>query len=154
MPTDAVRGSARSPGGVAGPWGICLDGANNVWVGNFRPLRRGSVFTGRLTQLAGADNKDGLNPGAPMTPRSGYTLPSPGSQVIMGNHQPLYGPDGPPCFIPMTRTTGLAVDAAGNVWTCNNWKPNFDTDTEDSNPGGDGMIILVGVATPLPRAPY
>ena len=28
----------------------------------------------------------------------------------------------------MMRTTGVNIDAAGNVWTCNNWKPNFDND--------------------------
>jgi hypothetical protein len=52
----------------------------------------------------------------------------------------------------MMRTTGLQVDAAGNVWTCNNWKPDFDIDTKGGNPGGDGMLIWVGVATPMASA--
>lgn len=154
--SDGTPIGAFNRGGVAGPWGICVDGADNVWVGNFGPLRRGSIFTGRLTQLAGANDDtrpEGLETGDPMTPPSGYTLPSAGSQVLLGNEEPLYGPEGPPCFIPMTRTTGVAVDAAGNVWTCNNWKPNFDTDVQ-SNPGGDGMIIWIGLATPMPRPEY
>lgn len=48
-------------------------------------------------------------------------------------------------YIPMMRTTGLAIDQAGNVWTANNWKPDFDVDIK-SNPGGDGMVIFVGLA--------
>lgn len=149
---DGTPIGAFKGGGVDGPWGICLDGADNVWVGNFGPLRRGSIFTGRLTQLAGANHAT-RPAGAPMTPPSGYTLPSAGSQVLMADHQPLYGPDGPPCFVPMTRTTGVAVDAAGNVWSCNNWKPNFETDTQ-GNPGGDGLIIWIALATPTPRPKY
>lgn len=60
-----------------------------------------------------------------------------------------------PCYIPMMRTTGLNIDAAGNVWTTNNWKPDFTNDAfgdpftgSPSNPGGDGMLIWVGVAAP------
>ena len=90
---DGTQTGAFNGGGVDGPWGLCLDGADNVWVGNFGPLRRGSVFTGRLSQLAGANDKNGLNPGAPMTPPSGYTLPSAGDQVLMANREPLYGPE-------------------------------------------------------------
>jgi hypothetical protein len=48
----------------------------------------------------------------------------------------------------MMRTTGVNIDAAGNIWTCNNWKPNFDNDTIAGNPGGDGMLIWVGLAKP------
>lgn len=137
-------------GGMDGPWGICLDGAENVWVGDFGPLEPGSIFTGRVTQLAGvnAAKERGVLLGDAMTPPSGYTLPSGGAEVLMHNLQPLYGPNGPACYIPMMRTTGLRVDAAGNVWTCNNWKPDFDIDTKGQNPGGDGMIIFLGVATP------
>jgi hypothetical protein len=27
----------------------------------------------------------------------------------------------------MMRTTGVNIDAAGNVWTCNNWNPTSTT---------------------------
>jgi hypothetical protein len=50
------------------------------------------------------------------------------------------------------RTTGVNIDPAGNVWTCNNWKPDFDNDTVGGNPGGDGMLIWVGLAKPRTRA--
>ena len=141
-------------GGVYGPWGICLDGDDNVWVGNFGPLEIGSVVHGRLTQLAGV-NVDGALIGDGLTPQTGYTLPTGGSPVTLHDTTPLYGADGPPCFIPMMRTTGVAVDAAGNVWTCNNWKPDFDIDIgnpatgKPGNPGGDGMLIWVGLAKPV-----
>jgi len=74
--------------------------------------------------------------------------------VLLANQESLYGSDGPKCHIPMMRTTAVAVDAAGNVWSCNNWKPDFDIDIGDpnagikGNPGGDGVLIWVGLATP------
>ncbi len=140
-------------GGIWGPWGLTLDGDDNVWVANFGPLEIGSVVHGRLTQLAGI-NATGHRLGDGLTPQSGYTLPSAGKPVTLHNGDPLYGPGGPPSFIPMMRTTGLNIDAAGNVWTCNNWKPSFDNDlfgeppSDEANPGGDGMVIWVGVAAP------
>ena len=47
----------------------------------------------------------------------------------------------------MMRQTGVVIDQAGNIWSLNNWKPDFDTDVA-SNPGGDGIIIFVGLAPP------
>ena len=143
-------------GGMDGPWGICLDGAGHVWVADFGPLlakdEHTNIFTGRVTQLVGANAPAGLALGHPLTPDTGYTLPSAGSQVLLHNGDPLYGPGKPPSFTPMMRTTGLNVDRAGNVWTCNNWKPDFYVDHGVGNPGGDGMIIFLGVAAP--RVPH
>jgi hypothetical protein len=48
------------------------------------------------------------------------------------------------------RQTSCLVDAAGNMWTLNNWKPSFDVDAK-LNPGGDGAIIFVGIAKPPSR---
>lgn len=144
---DGVQtGAFQSVGGLDGPWGLCLDGDDNVWAGNFGPLRPGSDFHGRVTQLAGP--KSGQPLGTALTPHNGYRVHTAGEQVLMGNGEPLYGPNGPECHIPMMRTTGLNVDQAGNLWTCNNWKPNFDIDHTDGNPGGDGMLIFLGVAAP------
>ncbi len=141
-------------GGIDGPWGVTLDGADNLWVANFGPLEVGSVFTGRLTQLAGSRAVN-YRMGDGMSPQTGYTVPSAGSQVLLHDKTPLYGADGPACYTPMMRTTGLNIDAAGNVWTCNNWKPSFDicagnpVTGKEGNPGGDGMLIFVGLAGPL-----
>jgi hypothetical protein len=136
-------------GGIDGPWGCTLDGDDNLWVANFGPLEPGSNFHGRLTQLAGI-NATTHRLGDGLTPQTGYTLPSAGSPVLLHDTTPLYG-TGTKSFIPMMRTTGVNIDAAGNVWTCNNWKPNFDNDAiggATGNPGGDGMLIWVGLAKP------
>jgi len=136
-------------GGIDGPWGCILDGDDNLWVANFGPLEPGSNFHGRLTQLAGI-NATNHRLGDGLTPQTGYTLPSAGSPVLLHDNTPLYGGD-TKSFIPMMRTTGVNIDAAGNVWTCNNWKPNFDNDAiggAAGNPGGDGMLIWVGLAKP------
>jgi hypothetical protein len=138
-------------GGIEGPWGMTVDGEDNVWVGNFGPLLPGSNFTGRLTKLWGVNAPPGHNVGDPISPSTGYTVPSAGSEVLLHDGTPLYGygqPPGPPCFIPAMRCTDVNIDQAGNIWSINNWKPDFDIDTIGGNPGGDGIIIFVGLAPP------
>jgi len=39
------------------------------------------------------------------------------------------------------------IDMAGNVWVTNNFKPSTVYDAV--NPGGDGMVIFVGMAAPV-----
>jgi len=147
-------------GGVNGPWGIVLDGDENLWVGNFGPIKPFSNFDGRLSVLASANDAkrpSGVNAGDPLCPANGFTLRSAGSEVLLHDGTPLYGAESTKkCFIPMMRTTGLNIDAAGNVWTCNNWKPDFNSDWfgdplegTDPNPGGDGVVIFVGLAPPV-----
>jgi hypothetical protein len=143
-------GGFTGVGGMKGPWGLAVDGDDNIWVADFGATLPGDVFIGRLTELAGANaatRPAGLNMGDPITPPTGYTLPSAGSQVLLHNGVPLYGIGAAPSFIPMMRTTGVAIDQAGNVWTAGNWKPDFDIDLT-SNPGGDGMVIFIGLAKP------
>jgi hypothetical protein len=53
----------------------------------------------------------------------------------------------------MMRQTAVVIDQAGNIWSINNWKPDFDIDTIGQNPGGDGIIIFVGLAPP-PRSAH
>lgn len=108
------------------------------------------MFHGRLSKLCGID-RDACPPGAktgdPITPGAGYTMPSAGSQVLLHDGTPLYGPNSPPSFIPMMRQTASVIDRAGNLWTVNNWKPDLDVDIT-VNPGGDGLVIFVGLAPP------
>lgn len=141
-------------GGIDGPWGVAVDGEGNVWVANFGDLEAGNVFdTGRVSKLCGANPSacpPGLELGDPISPETGYTLPSEGTQVLLPNGDPLYGPGAPPSFTPMMRQTSVQIDAAGNLWSINNWKPRFDIDVL-GNPGGDGIVIFVGLATPPPR---
>lgn len=142
-------------GGIDGPWGLAIDGEDNVWVSNFGPLQPGSNFTsGGLTKLGGANRATrppGTKLGDPISPTTGYTVPSAGGQVLMHNGEPLYGPGGAPSFAPIMRQTSVVIDQAGNLWSVNNWKPDFNTDV-GGNPGGDGIVIFVGLAAPPPKA--
>ena len=156
-PNGNVLG-AYTGGGIKGPWGLAVDGEDNIWVANFGPLEKGSNFTdGRISKLCGA-NPDSWprrkQMGDPLSPDTGFTVPSAGSQVLLADGDPLYGPDGPPSYSPIMRQTSLQIDSAGNIWTFNNWKPDFDTDfgsdTVQGNPGGDGIVIFVGLAPPPP----
>ncbi|HEX5011076.1 MAG TPA: hypothetical protein VFY71_11815 [Planctomycetota bacterium] len=141
-------------GGIDGPWGVTVDGDDNIWVSNFGPLELGSNFTtGRLTKLCGANpamRPPGTRMGDPLSPPTGYTVHSAGRQVLLHDGEPLYGPAGPPSFAPMMRQTNVDIDQAGNLWAVNNWKPDFDVDIL-LNPGGDGIVIFVGLATPPAR---
>jgi sugar lactone lactonase YvrE len=152
---DGTEIGRFSGGGIDGPWGVTVDGEDNVWVANFGPLQPGNNFTsGRLTKLCGIDRAacpPGRKVGEPISPATGYTVPSAGSEVLLHNGDPLYGPDGPPSFAPMMRQTNAVIDLAGNVWAINNWKPDYDIDVL-SNPGGDGIVIFVGLAAPPAKA--
>ena len=137
-------------GGMDGPWGITVDGNDNVWVGNFGPEELGNDFTtSAITKLAGSNpttRPPGLQTGDPISPPSGYALPSAGAEVLLHDGQPLYGPEGPPCFSPLMRITSVVIDRAGNIWATNNWKPDFTIDLVNS--GGDGICVFVGLAKP------
>jgi hypothetical protein len=150
---DGTRIGRFTGGGIDGPWGVAVDGEDNLWVANFGPLKAGSNFTsGRLSELCGinpAARPPGKRLGDPISPESGYTVPSAGSQVLLHNGDPLYGYGigAQPSFSPMMRLTNMVIDQAGDVWALNNWKPDFDVDL-CCNPGGDGVVIFVGLAAP------
>jgi hypothetical protein len=150
-PDGTELGRFSGGGGMCAPWDTAIDGEDNVWVANFGPLEEGSNFTGRLTKLWGINPPPGHNVGDPISPPTGYTVPTAGSEVLLHTGVPLYGygsPPRPPCFIPMMRQTAVVIDQGGNIWSINNWKPNFTIDTIGGNPGGDGIIIFVGLAPP------
>lgn len=158
--TDGNAIGAFSGGGITGPWGLSIDSHDNVWVANFAPPDQIDLKY-RLSQLCGASSEHcpaGLDTGDPITPDTGYTLPSGGDQVLLASGQPLYGPLGVPSYKPLMRATATQVDMAGNVWVANNWKPS-GLNNLLLNPGGDGMVIFVGLAAPVkpgigqPKAP-
>jgi hypothetical protein len=148
---DGTTIGAFKGGGIRGPWDVTVDGDDNLWVTNFGPVAVNTRMRhGRLSELCGVAREGcgkGVRVGDPLTPDSGFTMPSAGSQVLLQDGSPLYGKGAPPSFSPMMRQTGSVIDAAGNVWSINNWKPLFDVDAS-SNPGGDGILIFVGVAAP------
>ncbi len=144
---------AYQGGGIDAPWAVRIDDAGNVWVANFgvmEVLPPNNVYRdAALSVLAGPDSPSGLPVGAPISPPSGYTLPSAGAPVLLSDGTPLSetGNGRQPAFTPLMRAVSAVPDRAGNVWVSNNWKPNFTADLE-GDPGGDGMVIFIGLAAP------
>jgi hypothetical protein len=153
-------GAGFDGGGIVGPWGLSVDSHDNVWVANFGPPVQADLKF-RLSRLCGVDTQhcpDGLTTGDPISPETGYTLPSGGEQVRLASGKPLYWPIKVPSYKPLMRATATQIDMAGNVWVTNNWKPSAINNLL-VNPGGDGMVIFVGMAAPVapgigqPKAP-
>ena len=80
-------------GGAVVPWGIAVDGRDNVWVSNFAG-RRVSAFCG----VRAKNCPQGKRTGDPISPKSGYG------------------------FAGLQRNTAVEIDPSGNVWITNNWK--------------------------------
>lgn len=81
-------------GGIVEPWGIAVDGHDNVWVSNFNGQR-----VAELCGIEPANCPPGKGTGQQISPaRTGY------------------GFDG------LTRNTGIQIDPSGNVWIADNWK--------------------------------
>jgi sugar lactone lactonase YvrE len=115
---NPLPGSPFTGGSIVGPWGLAIDGNDNVWVNDW--------IGERVTLLCGARHKcpPGFTTGQQISPPSGYTSNA------------------------MQRLTGVVIDQAGNVWVPNNWK----TIPIQTNPGGFGMLEIVGAAAPV-KAP-
>ncbi len=64
--------------------------------------------------------------------------------VGVGVGQPISPNTGYP-FNGLQRNTGINIDASGNVWLANNWKET----PPPADPGGDGLVALVGAAPPV-----
>lgn len=138
--------------GLASPWNVRLDDAGNVWVANFgsmNPYDPDNVYLdAAVSVLAGAQSQSGKPAGTPLSPSTGYTLPSAGEEVLLFDGTPLSETgEGQPKLTPLMRSVSAVPDRAGNLWVSNNWKPNFNTDITH-NPGGDGMVIFIGLAEP------
>ena len=89
QPPDRIR-KTRGADGLYGPWGVSLDSDQTVWVANFGPLGP-AARTFSVSQLCGALTARcpaGLALGDPISPASGYTLPSGGAEVHLHNGQP------------------------------------------------------------------
>ena len=113
--SDGTKIGPFKGGGLLMPWGIAVDGANNVWVSNFD----GST----ISYLCGEDTDNcppGLETGDPIAP-IGYF------------------------FNGLTRSTSVEIDPSGNIWATNNWEILAVPD----NPGGDAMVVFIGVANPV-----
>jgi hypothetical protein len=121
---------------INAPWGIAVDGNDNVWVAN--------AFGRSVTHLCGARLENcppGAKTGDPISPPGGYIG---GLQII----------------------TDVAIDPAGNVWVANNWDRPDEGLKKVPEPalatrfGGNGTVVFFGLAKPVktpligpPRAP-
>lgn len=139
---------------INGPWGVTFDKTGTMFVANFG--REKARQEGNTLDMEGPfgvtiiHNED-INTAQMMN------LPTGGDPVTLANGQPLYGTMydpkdntkrfSPVCYEPLMRLTSVAIDAAGNLWAMNNWKPSALTDIY-ANPGGDGVVIFIGMAEP------
>ena len=149
-PSGNIVGTFQD-GGILGPWDVRIDARDNVWVANFG-LQVGppnNIYDkARISVLAGPNSPSGLPVGAPLSPPTGFTLPSAGEPVRLSDGTRLDESGfNQPTFTPLMRQVSIVPDRAGNVWVSNNWKPNYTTNLVE-NPGGDGMVIFIGLAAP------
>lgn len=112
-------------GAIDVPWGLNIDGNDDVWVGNFGPRNNGVVF------MAGADPKghpEGTKPGDVL-----HVFRSGSIQLL----------------------TDVNIDPAGNVWAANNWNDARAAAEPDPPSristwgGGSGLTVIYGVAAPV-----
>ncbi len=112
-------------GAVDVPWGLNLDGNDDVWIGNLSPRNRAVVLMA------------GTNPnGHPAGTKPGDVL-----HVFKGGS--------------IQMLTDVSIDPAGNVWAANNWNnpeaaalPNPPTAISTWG-GGSGFTVIYGVAAPV-----
>ena len=143
-------------GGLNGPWGVTVDSSGSLWAANFGGTTQIDTKYG-ITHLCGFTATacpTGGKPGDPLTPSTGFTLPSGGAPVRLHSGELLYGKEGPKTYKPLMRQTATEVDAAGNLWVTNNWKPSGAIDTAGGNPGGDGIVVFLGIAAPVQPTLY
>ena len=112
-------------GAVDIPWGLNIDGNDDVWIGNIGPVNNGVVL------MAGVDTK-----GHPLGTKTGDVL----HVFRSGSIQLL---------------TDVAIDPAGDVWAANNWNHPKAAMASAPDPrfstwgGGSGLTVIYGVAAPV-----
>ncbi len=124
-PDGTVHGPFNAGGAITGPWGIAIDGNDNVWVA--------SSTSHSVTQLCGVRTETcppGLKTGDPITPSEGYIG---GLKII----------------------APIALDPAGNVWVGNGFndtKAGFSEippEAQSTQFPAHTMVVFFGVAKPV-----
>ena len=149
------------------PWSVTIDKQDTIFAGNFgtellglesgeHPTFSQLPFRTTGVTVMKSDGNGNYENGNLMT------LPTGGAEVMLANGFPLYGNIATfanknsrheptvyqqSSYIPLMRITSSTVDGAGNLWVMNNWKPSATIDILE-NPGGDGVVIFLGVASP------
>lgn len=125
---NQVTGSPFFGGSLPGPWGVAVDGNDNVWVSNF------AGASGQIAHLCGTNPEGwppGMTTGDPISPPLGYV----GGGLQM--------------------QTDISIDPAGNVWVNNNWQninSCFDippVEALSTQCGGQGITVFYGMAKPV-----
>jgi len=137
QPDGTVTGTFDGGKSIDSPWGIAVDGNDNVWVAN------GGGHS--ITLLCGARPAN-CPPGA----KTGDAISPPGGYI--GGLQ--------------AAITDVVVDPAGNVWVANNWEnpeqglKRVPDPAQATRFGGNGTVVFFGLAKPVktpligpPRAP-
>jgi streptogramin lyase len=125
-PDGTVAGTFDGGKSIDSPWGIAVDGNDNVWVAN------GGGHS--ITLLCGARPAN-CPPGA----RTGDAISPPGGYV--GGLQ--------------AAITDIVVDPAGNLWVANNWENPEQGFKKVPDPtlatrfGGNGTVVFFGLAKPV-----
>lgn len=130
---------------IYAPWGITIDRQGTMFMANFAQEKGRDPVNGTL-DMQGPYGVTVIRNENEQTAQL-MTLPTGGKEVTLANGNPIYGSDLGPSYEPMMRLTSTNIDGAGNLWALNNWKPSAYIDVKD-NPGGDGVVIFVGVAEP------
>lgn len=124
-PDGTVLGPFNADGAITGPWGVAIDGNDNVWVA--------SSTSHSVTQLCGFRTETcppGLTTGDPITPSEGYVG---GLQIV----------------------APIGVDPAGNVWVGNGWDNTdigFSEDPEEALSTrfpASTIVVFYGAAKPV-----
>jgi hypothetical protein len=125
--TQAAPMGFDGGGAIDVPWGVNIDGNDDVWVGNLGPYPLGRS----VALMAGEGTK-----GHPAGTKTGDVI----HVFKSGSIQML---------------TDVAIDPAGNVWAANNWNDpkaatSGDPDRATSTwGGGSGLTVIYGVAAPV-----
>jgi streptogramin lyase len=124
-PDGTVLGPFNAGGSITGPWGIAIDGNDNVWVA--------SSTSHSVTQLCGvrtATCPPGVKTGDPVSPKGGY----------ISNLQTI---------------SALALDPAGNAWVANSWNDTeagfseVPPEAQSTRFSANTMVVFFGVAKPV-----
>jgi hypothetical protein len=122
---DSNAGGFTGGGSVDSPWGLNIDGNDDVWVANIGAVKNGVVL------MAGVDTRD-----HPAGTKAGDVI----HLFRSGSIQLL---------------TDTSIDPAGDVWAANNWNlPAAAMDIDPVRRtstwgGGSGFTVIYGVASPV-----
>jgi hypothetical protein len=122
---DPKAGGFTGGGLVDSPWGLNIDGNDDVWVANIGAVKNGVVL------MAGVDSK--WHPAGTKTGDVIHLFQSGSLQLL----------------------TDTSIDPAGNVWAANNWNSfavAMDPDPARRTStwgGGSNFTVIYGVAAPV-----